>query len=141
MAGAATVPAESSKKIAVVDGANVAYEATGGMPQLSQLVEMRQTLVEQGFDPVVIVDASLHHEIDDPDQLEGLLDQGSVLQAPAGATADYFVLEVAAELGAIVVSNDQFEQYRSDYPWIEERRVPYMIVRGQVHLYRPEKAS
>lgn len=83
------------------------------------------------------VDATLRHEIDDPEQLEALLDQGVVLQAPADTSADYFVLEVADEHGAIVVSNDQFDEFRAEYPWIEERRVPYMVVKGEVHLYRP----
>lgn len=32
-------------------------------------------------------------------------------------------------------ANDAFEAYRDQYPWIEDRRVPLMIIKGQVELY------
>lgn len=131
-----------SARIAVVDGANVAYEAASpGPPRVSTIVAMRTTLIEQGFDPIVIIDASLRHEIDDPEQLEALLDERKLLQAPADTTADYFVLKVAEEHDAVVVSNDRFEELRTEYPWLRDRRMPFMVVRGEIHLHRPEEAS
>lgn len=131
-----------SASVAVVDGSNVAYEAASpSPPKVSSIIEMRERLIEQGLNPIVIVDATLRHEIDDPEQLEALLDQGVVLQAPADTSADYFVLKVADEYGAIVVSNDQFDEFRDEYPWIEQRRMPYMVVKGEVHLYRPGESS
>ena len=112
--------------VAVVDGSNIAYTelSANGDPKVSNIVAVCRDLRDRGYRPVVIVDASLRHEIDDPDQLEALLDDQDVRQAPAGTQADYFVLEVADELGALVISNDGFDEYREQYPWIDERRVP-----------------
>lgn len=121
----------------VVDGSNVAYaeRSHGGQPKVSNLVAMRDALEARGNDPIVIVDATLRHEIDDPAQLESLFDQETVHQAPAGTDADLFVLESADRLGAPVVSNDEFEDYRERYPWIAKRRMPFMIIRGEILLY------
>ncbi|HHX45160.1 MAG TPA: hypothetical protein GX714_14410 [Chloroflexi bacterium] len=125
--------------VAVVDGSNIAYTelSANGDPKVSNIVAVCRDLRDRGYRPVVIVDASLRHEIDDPDQLEALLDDQDVRQAPAGTQADYFVLEVADELGALVISNDGFDEYREQYPWIDERRVPLMIVGGEVMLHEP----
>jgi len=121
----------------VVDGANVAYAELSdeGVPKVSNLVAIYQVLERRGYDPIVILDASLRHEVDDPRQLEGLLAHPPYRQAPAGTDADYFVLETADRLDGYVISNDEFEGKEGEYPWIEERRVPFMIIRGQVELY------
>lgn len=133
----------NTKQIAVVDGANVAYlEASqAGQPKVSNLVAVRQELQTQGYDAMIVVDASLRHQIDDPAQLEALIENQSVRQAPAGTDADYFILEIADDQNALVVSNDEFEQYQDQYPWIEERRVPLMIVNGEVKLYERKLAE
>ena len=125
----------------VVDGANVAYaEQSGeGQPKVSNLVAVRRALKERGYDPIIIIDASLIHDVDDPEQLEGLLDEDPDLQqAPSETDADYFVLETADRLDAEVISNDGYTRYQDEYPWIEHRRVPLMIVDGEVELYEPE---
>jgi hypothetical protein len=125
----------------VVDGANVAWseQTRDGKPKVSNIVIMRRALEEEGYDPIIIIDASLRHDVDDPDQLEGLIDGQHVRQSPAGTEADYFLLMTAGQQNSKVVSNDTFESYRDDYPWIWERRMPYMIVEGKVQLYRKDK--
>jgi hypothetical protein len=125
----------------VVDGANVAWseQTRDGKPKVSNIVVMRRALEEEGYDPIIIIDASLRHDVDDPDQLEGLIDGQHVRQSPAGTEADYFLLMTAGQQNSKVVSNDTFESYRDDYPWIWERRMPYMIVEGKVQLYRKDK--
>lgn len=124
----------------IIDGANVAYEGqpADSKPKVSSIVAVKQLVEELGFRAVIIVDASLRHAVDDPDQLEGLFRQGKVLQAPSGTAADYFVLRTADELEAQVISNDEFEPYRREFPWIKKRRVPYMVIGGRVELYRPK---
>ncbi|GIV95603.1 MAG: hypothetical protein KatS3mg057_0260 [Herpetosiphonaceae bacterium] len=126
-------------KTAVVDGANIAYieKTREGKPKVSNLVAVCRAIEEKGLDPIVIVDAGLRYEVDDPDQLEALIDQQRVRQAPAGTDADFFVLQIAEEEQGLVISNDLFEDYRDRFPWIEERRVPVMIVQGEAHLYLP----
>lgn len=125
--------------VTVIDGANVAYieKNEKGAPKVSNLIEVRSALDKMGYIVVIIVDASLRHEVDNPEQLESLLDKQIVHQAPSDTDADYFILEMANDMDAFVVSNDEFEQYRDKYPWIKERRVPLMIVNGHVELYKP----
>lgn len=124
----------------IIDGANVAYEGqpANSKPKVSSIVAIKQIVEELGFRAVIIVDASLRHNVDDPDQLEGLFNQGKVLQAPSGTAADYFVLRTAEDLDAQVISNDEFEPYRREFPWVKKRRVPYMVIGGKVELYRPK---
>ena len=121
----------------IVDGANVAYGELShdGNPKVSNLVATVEALQGRGYEPIVIIDASLRYEVDDPEQLEGLLDDREYRQAPAGTDADYFILETADRLEARVVSNDEFEAWADRHPWIGERRVPFMIIHGEVELY------
>ena len=126
--------------VIVVDGANIAYiePSKKGDPKVSNITSVVSLLKEKGYQPIVIIDASLHHKVDDPEQLDALINERVIRQAPAGTDADYFVLEVADENNANVVSNDRFEPYQKDFPWIKERRIPLMIVNGEVELYDPK---
>lgn len=123
----------------VVDGSNVAFEefSKGGTPKVSNLVAVRKHLEERGFHPMILVDASLKHKVDDPDQLDALIVSERIHQVPAGTDADYWVLETALRIDGLVVSNDRFTPYQDAYPWIEERRIPFMIIEGLVQLYEP----
>ena len=125
------------KKYAIIDGANVAYEevSASGDPRVSNIVSMRQALMDRGYSPLIIVDATLRHEIDDPEQLESLIDSGTIRQAPAGTDADYFILQTAERHEALVVSNDSFKGYRDEYSWLNDRKVPFMIIKGQIELH------
>lgn len=131
------------KNLIVVDGANVAFneKAQSGKPKVSNLVTVRKVLEEKGYEPIIFVDASLRYEIDDPQQLEALLDDQVIRQAPAETDADYFILATAERFDVPVVSNDEFERYTDQFPWIEERRVPLMIVKGKVELYQSSLES
>ena len=127
----------NGKKTVVIDGANVAYEerSAGGKPKLSNLLKVRRELEERGQEAVIIVDASLKYDIDDQEQLEKLIKSQQVRQVPAGTDADYFIIHLAHELDALIVTNDRYKDYLDQYPWITERRLPYMIVEGEVVLY------
>ena len=87
------------KRIAVVDGANIAYaeRSEKGDSKISNLLAVRATLEQKGYETVMIVDASLLYEIDDRPQLEALIDSQAIRQAPAKTDSDYFVIEVAEE--------------------------------------------
>lgn len=123
----------------VVDGSNVAWEdqSANGKPQLRNLVQMRKLLAGMGFEPIVIVDAALHHQIDQPDELDKLIDAGEVLQAPAGTDADFFVLQTAKDKDAPFVSNDTERDYQDEFTHLRQRRIPFMIVDGHIELYQP----
>ena len=88
----------------------------------------------RGYDPIVIVDAALHHEVDDADQLEALIRDQTIRQAPAGTDADRFILLTAHEQNGVVISNDTYREYRSDFRWLSDRRIPLMIIRGEIEF-------
>lgn len=127
----------NGKKVVVIDGANVAYEerSAGGKPRLSNLLKVRRELEERGLEAVILVDASLKYDIDDQEQLETLIRSQQVRQVPAGTDADYFIIQFADQLDAVIVTNDRYKDYAEQYPWVQERRLPYMIVKGEVVLY------
>ncbi len=111
----------SPTRTIIVDGANVAYsELSDGDEPKVYILGVYRALEAKGLRPMAIVHARLGHEIDDPEQLEALIDQRAVRQAPSGTEADHLILETAEQQNAQVVSNDRFEGYRDKYTWIEE---------------------
>ena len=125
-----------TKPIVLVDGSNVAHSTEGEKAQLANIVAMREKMQEEGFDPVVVVDAALRHQIDDTAGFERLVESGVVRQAPAGTDADYFLLSFARELDARIVSNDRFRDRLNAFPDAADRLIRYMIVEREVVLER-----
>ena len=117
---------------ALIDGSNVAHATEGDAPRLANILLVRDKLVEEGFDVLIVVDAALRHQIDDRQAYERLVDEGTVRQAPAGTDADYFILSFAEELDASVVSNDRFKDRIKQYPALRKRLIKYMIGQGEV---------
>jgi hypothetical protein len=118
--------------IVLVDGSNVAHSTEGERPQLANIIAVRQKLAEEGREPIVVVDASLRHQIDDRAGYEQLVDEGIVRQAPAGTDADYFLLSFARELDARIVSNDRFRDRMKQFPESIDRLVRFMILENEV---------
>lgn len=131
------------KKIAVVDGSNVAFEevSEAGAPKVSNLVAVRAELERRGYEPIIIVDAALVHKVDDAEQLDALIESQQIRQAPAGTDADFFIIETARELDAVVVSNDTYREYSAANGWLKQRRIPLMIIKGDIQLYEPEEGG
>ena len=125
-----------SKPIVLVDGSNVAHSTEGEKAQLSNILAVREKMSQEGFEPVVVVDAALRHQIDDRAGYEQLVESGVVRQAPAGTDADYFILSFARELDARIVSNDRFRDRLGAFPDAGDRLIRYMIVEREVVLER-----
>src|ERR687889_2607125 len=108
-----------AREVVIIDGANVAYEerSAGGKPKLSNLLRVRGELEERGLEAVIIVDASLKYDIDDQSQLETLIRSQQIRQVPAGTDADYFIIQFADQLDALIVTNDRYRDYAERYPW------------------------
>jgi hypothetical protein len=100
---------------------------------------VRDHLTEDGLTPILVADAALRHQIDDPEGYEALVKAGEIQQAPAGTDADYFILTFARELGASVLSNDRFKDRIAHFPEVKNRIIRYMIVAGEVVLERRTK--
>ena len=124
---------------ALVDGSNVAHSSEGEQARLRNIVLVVQKLVEEGYDPIVVADATLRHQIDDKEGYERRVEEGKIRQAPAGTDADYFILSFARELDAAIVSNDRFRDRAEAFPEARERMIRYMIVEDEVVFERRNK--
>ncbi len=115
-------PADGGTHV-VVDGSNIATEGRS-QPSLEQLDEaVRSFLDEHPHDTVtVVVDATFAHRIDpsERDEYESAVEANELLTPPAGAIGrgDAFVLQIADRAGATVLSNDSFQEFHGDYPWL-----------------------
>ena len=128
--------AAAENRTVIVDGSNVAHASEGEKAQLDNIRLVREKLIEEGYNPVVLADAALRHQIDDEPGFEKLVDNGTIKQAPAGTDADYFILSFARELDANVVSNDRFKDRVEAFPEVKKRVIRYMIVNGEVVFER-----
>ena len=113
----------------VVDGSNLATEGRT-LPSLGQLNEAIETFLEEyrGFTPedvTVVVDASFGHRIDPSEvhAFEQAIEHGEMVSPPAGAVGrgDGFILRIAEKSGALVLSNDSFQEFHAERPWLFEQ--------------------
>jgi hypothetical protein len=127
---------EETSNVVLVDGSNVAHSTEGEPPHVANLVAIHDKLREEGLEPIIVADAALRHQIDDPQKYEQMIDAGMIRQAPAGTDADYFILSFARELNASIVSNDRFRDRIKQFPEAKERVIRYMILNAEVVLER-----
>jgi hypothetical protein len=126
-------------KVAIVDGSNVAHAGVGDGASLQAIELVCGKLIEEGYEPVIVADAALRHQIDDKVRYEAMVSDGEIRQAPAGTDADYFILSFARELNAAVVSNDRFRDREQAFPEARDRVIRYMIVNSEVVFERRTK--
>jgi hypothetical protein len=124
------------RSVVLVDGSNVAHSTEGERVWLSNIVAVCDKLREEGYEPLVLADAALRHQIDDRSGYERMVDGGLIRQAPAGTDADYFILSFARELDASIVSNDRFRDRQRAFPDAARRLIKYMVIQGEVVLER-----
>jgi hypothetical protein len=133
------VMVEDDSKTVIVDGSNVAHSSEGEKAQLDNIRVIRDKLLNEGYEPVIVADAALRHQIDDEPAFEQMVETGEIKQAPAGTDADYFILSFARELDAGIVSNDRFKDRREQFPDAKDRMIRYMIINGEVVFERRTK--
>jgi hypothetical protein len=110
----------------VVDGSNIATEGSS-LPSLKRLDEaVREFLVENPDDVVtVVVDATFGHRIPPEERpiYEEAEDDGDIVSPPAGAIGrgDAFLLRIADKIGAVVLSNDSFQEFHGEYEWLFDK--------------------
>ena len=126
----------TERSVVLVDGSNVAHSTEGERVWLSNIVAVCDKLREEGYEPLVLADAALRHQIDDKVEYERMIDDGLIRQAPAGTDADYFILAFARELDAPIVSNDRFRDRQRAFPDAAKRLIKYMVMKGEVVLER-----
>jgi hypothetical protein len=134
--GGAERDAGERAALVIVDGSNVAHSGEGEHVRLANIRAVCDKLRGEGYEPVVLADAALRHQIDDRPGYERLVEDGTIRQAPAGTDADYFILSFARELDVPIVSNDRFRDRQKAFPDAARRLIRYMVVKGEVVFER-----
>jgi Zc3h12a-like Ribonuclease NYN domain len=107
----------------VVDGSNLATEGRT-FPSLQQLDEAVRAYASEdpGASIIVVVDATFEHRVADAEREEvrQAMLNGEIISPPAGAIGrgDAFVLRIAERTGATVLSNDSFQEFHGEHPWL-----------------------
>jgi hypothetical protein len=107
----------------VVDGSNLATEGRS-QPSLKQLSDaVTAFMAEHPTDLItVVVDATFGHRIDSKEtaEFEAAIEHNELVAPPAGAIGrgDAFVLSIASKVGATILTNDSYQEFHADYPWL-----------------------
>jgi hypothetical protein len=110
----------------VVDGSNLATEGRQ-LPSLAQLEDAVAEVHREMPDAIVtvVVDATFEHRIDPSERprFEQASLEGEYVHPPAGAVGrgDAFLLRIAEKVDGIVLSNDSFQEFHGEHPWLFER--------------------
>ena len=107
----------------IVDGSNLATEGRSA-PSLKQLNEA--VLAYMAEHPTalitVVVDATFGHRIDAKEvpEFDEAMANNEIVAPPAGAIGrgDAFVLGIANKVNATILSNDSYQEFHGDYPWL-----------------------
>ena len=112
-------------QLVVVDGSNLATEGRA-TPSLRQLDEAVRAFLDESPDRevVVVVDATFEHRIASAERAQFKQAElaGEVVTPPAGVVGrgDAFILKIAQRANAIVLSNDSFQEFHAEHPWLFE---------------------
>ena len=107
----------------VVDGSNIATEGRA-MPSLRQLNDAVMAFLEDNPHDVitVVVDATFGHRIDPREvpEFDAAVENNELVSPPAGAIGrgDAFVLTIANKAKATILSNDSFQEFHAEFPWL-----------------------
>lgn len=128
----------------MVDGSNLATEGRT-LPSLQQLDEAVRAYAAEdpGSSIIVVVDATFEHRVSDAEREEvrQAMLNGEIISPPAGAIGrgDAFVLRIAERTGAIVLSNDSFQEFHGEHPWLfhDQRLIGGKPVPGVGWIFTP----
>ena len=85
----------------------------------------------------ILVDANLRHHIDRKDDLETMIKDRKVLQAPAQTDADEFILQTAEAHRSrgeevVIITNDRYleylKKYKPRFDWVRDAVKQFMFV-------------
>ena len=136
--------ARAARLRVVVDGSNFATEGRE-LPSLNQLDEAVRAFIEENphAEMIVVVDASFAHRVAPGERTrfkEAEL-AGEIVTPPAGAVGrgDAFILKIADRINGVVLSNDSFQEFHEEYPWLfdEGRLIGGKPVQGVGWVFTP----
>lgn len=107
----------------MVDGSNLATEGRV-LPSLTQLDEAVTAFAEEnpGAEIIVVADATFEHRVStgERSRFTDASLAGEIVTPPAGAVGrgDAFILKIADRIDGVVLSNDSFQEFQDEYPWL-----------------------
>jgi hypothetical protein len=128
----------------VVDGSNFATEGRV-TPSLVQLDEAVRAFLDEhpNAEVIVVADASFEHRVapNERARFKGAELAGEIVTPPAGAIGrgDAFILKIADRIKGVVLSNDSFQEFHNEYPWLfdEGRLIGGKPVKGVGWVFTP----
>jgi hypothetical protein len=137
-------PIRSSRLRVVVDGSNFATEGRV-TPSLAQLDDAVRAFTDEhpNAEIIVVADASFEHRVapNERARFKGAELAGEIVTPPAGAIGrgDAFILKIADRIKGVVLSNDSFQEFHDEYPWLfdEGRLIGGKPVKGVGWVFTP----
>lgn len=137
-------PIRSTRLRVVVDGSNFATEGRV-TPSLVQLDEAVRAFLDEhpNAEVIVVADASFEHRVapNERARFKGAELAGEIVTPPAGAIGrgDAFILKIADRIKGVVLSNDSFQEFHNEYPWLfdEGRLIGGKPVKGVGWVFTP----
>ena len=124
-----------AKEKAVIDGCNIAYlQSPQRKPSIRNIFNVIAAVRASGREPLVIIEPTVLSILGEVELFQRLLSEPCVLSILPGSDAARTVLETARECDAIIVSNNTYVDYWSEYPWVELCRLPVASIDNSVCL-------
>ncbi len=126
----------------IVDGSNVAWDekTRDGKAKLKNIKIAIKSLKEHGFKKIIVIaDAALRYQIDDLKGLDKMIRENKIKLIPARVKADQFIIRLAYDENAMILTNDMFKEYLDEVPWVVKRRIPFTIINEKIYLHPPDK--
>lgn len=125
----------------MIDASNVAHSGKKGdsRPKLQNILSAVKNIKNKKNDFVIIADASLKHEIDDKEKYLRLVEEEVIEEVPSGNNADHFILELAEEENAKILSNDLFREFNNEFKDIQSRRLPFTFDDENIKISQAKK--
>ncbi len=125
----------------IIDASNVAhYKKVGdSKAKLNNIIAAVRTLEQDNHDFLIIADASLRHTIDDKENFVKLVENGIIDEVPVGTIADHYILELAEEEDAKILSNDKFRDFASEFPDLRSMRLPFSMKEDKLIIGKSKK--
>lgn len=130
-------PKDVQGKVVVVDAANVAIDDATGQASVRRLKLVKAALNATGCSQVIfIADARLRHRLEpaDVEQFKSMIESRELYQAPAGTSADEFVIDLAKRKDGFMVSNDRYREHLGRWMRLQARLIKFLIVENEVFL-------
>lgn len=125
----------------IIDAANVAFYHKGenSKAKLNNIILAVRALEKENHNFLIIADASLRHSIDDKETYLKLVNDDIIDEVPVGTIADHYILTLAEEENAKILSNDKFRDFSSEFPDIQGMRISFSIENNNFILGKAKK--